>query len=79
MTNARRMKQMVWTLIWGELNHEPDGHHSNMFDRIVTSMSDMGKIKTDASFRRLEKVINQIQDDIESKTGSKDWDRKYDD
>ena len=79
MTNARRMKQMVWALIWGELNHEPEGHHSNLFDRIVTAMGDMGKIRTDASAKRLAKVIDEIQDDIALKTGPNDWGAKFDD
>ena len=80
MTNARRMKQMVWTLIWGELRHEPDGHHPNLFDRIVDAMGDMGKVRTDAAAIRLAKVINEVQDDIAMKTGTHlDWTEKFDD
>ena len=52
-----------------ELVDDPDGHHSNMFDRIITSMSDMGKIRTDASSKRLVKVINEIRDEIDAKVG----------
>jgi hypothetical protein len=80
MTNARRMKQMVWTLILAELADEPDGHHSNLFDRIVTAMADMGKIRTDAAAKRLAKVIDDVRDDIALKTGThKNWTEKFDD
>lgn len=79
MADARRMKQMVWTLIWGELAPEHDGHFPNLFDRVVTAMQDMGKVRTDAAAARLARVIGEIRNDVAMKTGPNDWVSKFDD